>query len=202
MKFQDLYKIITKEKYFVFSFDDIFAFFPDENKSNLEKRIYTWKKRGLISRLKNGLYELAYPQDLIIPDLHIANRLYGPSYVSLETALSYYSVIPEISMAVTSVTTKPTRNFKNKHGLFIYRTIKPNLFTGYHIIKQGNFEILMAEPEKAFIDYLYLNKKTDFKEERFEKNMLRGFNKRKLRNYAGRCGIKMEDFDAYLRGID
>lgn len=198
MQFQELYRTLEKRKYYIFSFKDILAFFSEENESNLEKRLYTWKKKGWISTLKKGLYELTYPKNLIIPDLYIANRLYSPSYVSLETALSNYSIVPEISMAVTSITAKPTRNLKNKHGLFIYRTIKPKFFTGYKIIKQNNFEILIAEPEKALIDFLYFNKKTNFKEERFEKEVLAKLNRKKLNYYSKLCNINLKELYAYI----
>ncbi|MFH1452739.1 MAG: hypothetical protein ABIH00_02010 [Armatimonadota bacterium] len=202
MKFQDFYKALVRKKYYIFSFNDILTFFPKENKSNLEKRIYTWKKKGWVYSIKKGLYELTYPQDIIIPDLYIANRLYAPSYISLETALSYYSIIPEVAMGATSITTKPTRKFKNKHGFFSYRTVKPVLFTGYSILEQNGFEVLIAEPEKALVDYLYFNKGVDFEEERFEKDVLSKLNRRKLRYYAELCNINLKRFYAYLRDID
>jgi len=144
MNFKELYRTLEKHKYFVFSFEDLQVFYPNETKDNLKKLIYRWKDKGWISSLKRGLYELTYPKELTIPDLYIANKLYYPSYVSLETALSHYSIIPEISMAVTSITTKPTRRFKNKHGLFIYRTINPQMFSGYTVEKYQTFQVYIA----------------------------------------------------------
>jgi len=163
MNFKDLYRTIEKNRYYVFSHEDILSFYPEERKDNLKRLIYAWKDKGWIYALKRGLYELTYPKDFVIPDMYIANRLYSPSYISLETALSNYSIIPEVSMAVTSIATKPTRRFKNKHGIFVYRTVRPGAFTGYYVERQGFFDILIAEPEKALIDYIYfktyLNKK-------------------------------------------
>lgn len=202
MNFQALYKVLEKKKYLIFSFNDILSFFPKENRGNLEKRLYTWRKNGWISSVKKGLYELTYPQNFVISDLYIANRLYFPSYVSLETALSVYNIIPEISMAVTSITTKPTRNFKNKHGLFIYRTVKPVSFAGYRIFRQNNFEILIAEPEKAMIDFLYFNKRINFEEERFEKEILAKLSRKKLNYYAKLYNIELREFYAYIRGAN
>lgn len=202
MQFQKMYRALKKKNYYVFSFEDIITFFPEENRSNLEKRVYTWKKQGWISTLKKGLYELTYPENLIIPDLYIANRLYEPSYVSLETALSYYSIIPEVSMSVTSVSTKPTREFRNRHGLFAYHTVKPNFFTGYRVMKQNNFEILIAEPEKAMVDFLYFNKKINFAEERLEKDILSKLSKKKMNNYAKLRNVDLREFYAYIRSLD
>ncbi|MCX5712190.1 MAG: hypothetical protein NTY47_03830 [Candidatus Omnitrophica bacterium] len=129
--------------------------------------------------------------------MHIANKLYAPSYVSLETALSYYSIIPEVSMAVTSITTKSTRKFSNKHGLFIYRAIKPKVFNGYYVEKQGNFDILIAEPEKALADYLYFKtyrgKKISIPEERLDKEAISRLSRRKLESYAKEYCLNLKE---------
>ncbi|MDP3731755.1 MAG: hypothetical protein Q8R31_01815 [Candidatus Omnitrophota bacterium] len=196
MNFKDLYQVIDKNRYYVFSKNDLLTFFPQEKTGSLKKAIYRWKKKKWISPLKKGIYELTYPKDFLIPDMYVANHLYGPSYVSLETALSNYSIIPEVSLAVTSVTTKPTRRFKNKHGLFIYRTIRPAAFTGYYIEKVSGFDVLMAEPEKAIVDFLYLkayhNKELDLEAERLDKDRLAGLKRVKLDKYAKLYGIDLE----------
>lgn len=202
MNFKELYKTLEKNKYYIFSFDDLLFFYPNEKRANLKKLIYRWKGKGWISSLKKGIYELTYPKDLSIPDMFIANHLYSPSYVSLETALSHYSIIPEVSMAVTSITTKPTRKFKNKHGLFIYRTVRPVAFTGYYVEKQGAFDILTAEPEKALMDFLYFktyrNRKFSFEDERFDKDVISHLNKKMLNKYAKLYNIDLKELYAYL----
>lgn len=202
MNFRDLYKNLEKNKYYVFSYKDILSFYPKEKRYNVKKMLYRWKKKGWLLSLKKGLYELTYPKDFIIPDMHIANKLYSPSYISLETALSNYSIIPEVSMAVTSITTKPTRRFKNKHGLFIYRSIKADCFAGYYIERHGNFDILIAEPEKAFVDYLYFkayrNKKFNLKDERVDMDIISRLNKRKLGKYARLYNMNPKEIYAYL----
>ncbi len=194
--------MLEKNKYYVFSFDDLLLFFQDETKENIKKLVYRWKKMGWIYSLKKGLYELVYPKDFNISDVYIANKLYYPSYVSLETALSHFSIIPEVSMAVTSITTKPTRKFKNKHGLFTYHTVKSEAFTGYYVEKHRDFEVLIAEPEKAFIDYWHFrarrNKKFDFQSERLDKDILRGFSRKKLKKFAQLYKIDVGEFYAYL----
>ena len=105
-------------------------------------------------------------------------------------------------MAVTSLTTKPTRKFRNKHGLFIYRTIKPVCFTGYFVEKQGIFSILIAEPEKAIVDYVYFktyrNKRFDFIEERLDKDKIMRLNKKKIYKYARLYDMDIKRFYAQL----
>jgi predicted transcriptional regulator of viral defense system len=202
MNFKEVYKTLEKNRYFVFSFEDLQVFFPTETKGNLKKLIYRWKDKGWVSSLKRGLYELTYPKEFTIPDLYIANKLYHPSYVSLETALSHYSIIPEVSMAVASITTKPTRRFKNKYGLFIYRTIKPQMFTGYTLEKHHTFEVYIAQPEKALIDYLYFKKLRDksfkFQDERLDKNLIKKMNKKKLKVYAQLYNLHIGELYAQL----
>jgi predicted transcriptional regulator of viral defense system len=75
----------------------------------------------------------------------------------LETALSYYGLIPEAVFTISSVSTLKTNSFKNKFGNFKYSNLKPNLFFGYQIIKINNYFFKIAEIEKTILDYLYLN---------------------------------------------
>jgi len=203
MNFTDLYKILEKKRYYLFSFEDLLTFFPNENRNNLKQIIFRWKIKGWIYPLKKGFYELIFPEDLNIPDMYIANNLYRPSYISLETALSNYSIIPEVSMAVTSITTKPTRKFRNKHGLFIYHTVKPCVFMGYYVERQENFDIFIAEPEKALIDFLYFKayrgKKIDFQEERISKEAVGRLKKKKMVKYAKLYNFSLKELHAYLR---
>ena len=202
MKFKELYKFLEKTKCYILSFKDLLSIFPDEKNGNLKKIVYRWKKSGWLQYLKKGLYELSYPKDFLIPDEYVANKLYSPSYISLETVLSSHSIIPEVAMAVTSVTTKPTRNFKNKHGLFIYRTLKSSCYSGYYVKKIGVFDILVAEPEKALMDFLYFKsfhrKPFNLKEERLDKNVILNLDGKKLKRYSKLFNINLKEFYANL----
>lgn len=109
-------------------------------------------KGNFFTRFKKGIYVVT---DERPPLFVIANRLYTPSYISLESALSFYNMIPEVVYSVTSVTTKATREFSSGEIAFDYSHIKKNCFTGYLPIEHGGTTVLMAEPEKALVDYLY-----------------------------------------------
>lgn len=111
------------------------------------------KKTGYIVRIKQGLYKLS---DEKIPDLYVASKLYSPSYISLEFALSYYGVIPENVYEITSVTTKATRRFETLGKIFSYKKIKKSAYTGYEIKKEKNLGFYIADAEKAFVDTNYL----------------------------------------------
>ena len=197
MRFQETYKRLIEKKYTIFSFEDLCVFYPKEKRSNLRQYLSRWKAQGWLKSLKKGLYELTYPEGRGVPDFFIANKIYAPSYISLETALSYYSIIPEVSMAVVSVTAKATRRFKNSHGLFIYRSIQTEAFRGYIIEKHNGFNILIAEPEKALVDYLYFKtlrgRSFDKKEERIDQKRVEQLNKKKIESYAKIYQLNVKD---------
>lgn len=87
---------------------------------------------------------------------YIANHLRTPSYISLESAMQFYGLMTEtIAHAVTSVTSKVTRNYTTKMGKFIYRSIKDELFDFYETYTHGNYKFLIATNFKSIFDYLY-----------------------------------------------
>lgn len=122
------------------------------HKKNLKKFLTRKVKEGKLIRLKRNLYCL---KRMTPNDYLLANILYQPSYLSLEFALSYYSIIPETVYTITSVTTKPTREFVSTNRTFVYKTIKKRAFLGYIPRQIDNQTFLIATPEKAMADYLY-----------------------------------------------
>ncbi len=118
-----------------------------------------WQTKGFIVKLKRGVYVFNEDERKTNPEkTFIANQLYAPSYVSLEYALSYYDLIPEAVFGVTSVTTKKTISFKNPLGKFSYQHIRPCAFRGFKIVKDlSNCSYFLATPEKAIVDFIYLN---------------------------------------------
>lgn len=133
--------------------------FFEKDKQALRNQLRRWQDRGLIVKLKRGVYILNTNDRKIEPSRQfIANQLYAPSYVSLEYALYLYNLIPERVNEVTSVTTKKTTHFTNEKGVFAYQHIKPVAFKGFKSAKDENgLEFFIAEPEKAVVDFLYLN---------------------------------------------
>ena len=114
--------------------------------------VHRYAKRGGLVKLRNALYALA---DQPLPDFAVANRLYEPSYVSFETALAHYHLIPESAYAVTSATPRPTRTLTATGKAFEYHRIKREAFTGYEPVILLGETVLIAAPEKALVDYLY-----------------------------------------------
>ncbi|MFZ2454998.1 MAG: hypothetical protein WAX07_00755 [Candidatus Altiarchaeia archaeon] len=176
----------------VFSLDDLMKSFSGD-RDTVKQQLSYWKKKGWVLNLKRGIYELAYPRRTVKSDLYIANRLYEPSYVSLETALSYYSLIPDEAMgSVTSVTTKATRELRNQYGSFSYRSIVERGFSGYSLIDVQGLPVKIAEPEKAFVDFLHYNKDANLEDMRFDRRKIRGLDRKKLFSYAGVISASLE----------
>lgn len=196
MEYRRFTQLLNREKVSLFSLLDLKKLFPQEMKDALKNQVCGWQKKGWVRRLKKGLYELRYPEEKTLPDLYIANKLYEPSYVSLQTALSYYSLIPEVAMQVTSVSTKATRRFENAYGVFTYRTIKKSLFFGYQLVLVQGEKVKMAEPEKAFTDmiYFFLREKRPLNEEsvRWNLSQVKKLDQKKLFVYAKKYNKKTE----------
>lgn len=136
-----------------FSTQQVKAIYPTFNRSN-----YTmWLRKGYIISLRQGWYTFAdYRQQ---PDYarYFAGQIYAPSYISLHSALSFYGIIPEQVVEITSVTTQKTSRFINDCATYSYQTIRPNLFWGYTMMNMQDGKVYpMATPEKAILDLLYL----------------------------------------------
>lgn len=110
-------------------------------------------KRGDVVKLRRELYALS---DRRPSDLEVANALLKPSYISFQYALAYYHLIPEVVFEITSATTRTTRRFETLDTVFTYRHLKTPAFSGYRPEVVDGRVILIAEPEKALVDSLYL----------------------------------------------
>jgi len=138
----------------IFNLNDVRKIAPGFHRQQLS----TWHKLGMIKHFAGGYY--------LLPDTPVdetllfmaANKLYEPSYVSLESALAYYQVIPETVLGMTSITSRKTKTYESTWGLFSYRSVKPLYMFGYRVVEFNRTrKFKMAVLEKAVLDYLYLN---------------------------------------------
>lgn len=139
------------------------------------RRLNEWQDKGYIVKIIKGYYifsDLEVNENVLF---EIANKIYNPSYISFEMALSHYGLIPESTYGITSASSRKTYSFKTKIAEFIYKTIKPGLFFGYNIVQyddKKSFKI--ATPEKTLLDYFYIHSsiksKDDYAELRINKN--------------------------------
>jgi len=117
-------------------------------------RVTALLRSGEIIRIKKGLYLFGEGsrRNPVCREL-LANLIYGPSFISMDSALAYYGLIPERVDALTSVTPGKARRFETPLGLFIYRRT-PCFSIGYDRIVQGEDSFLLAQPERALADKL------------------------------------------------
>lgn len=130
---------------------------------------------GLFIKVRNGLYVFTEKKP---SNFMLANKIYQPSYISFETALSYYHIIPESIYTIFSATTKSSREFAAIETEYVYHRIRKKLFFGYAPKKINGITFLIAEPEKALLDYLYF---ADLKKRTLSERLdLSGIKKRRL----------------------
>lgn len=117
-----------------------------------------WQKKGYLKKLVNKWYIFSEIQLNEFILYRISNCLYHPSYISLESAFSYYNLIPEGVYSLQAVSSLKTVTYQTPVGTFYYRNLKPDFYFGYQILRKEELPVLIAEIEKALLDYLYLNK--------------------------------------------
>jgi predicted transcriptional regulator of viral defense system len=132
------------------------------NPDSVRLQLSRWNKSGRIYQLRRGLYAIAPPYQKVKPHpFLIANRMQRASYVSGQSALAYYGLIPDTVHATLSVTAGRPERLETPLGVFEFRHIKPELLRGYRMMalhnpKTPKQQALVATPEKALLDLVYL----------------------------------------------
>lgn len=169
--------------------------FPDFDRTNYTR----WVKQGLLIRLRQEWY--AFPEMLRETDFSrfVAERIYRPSYISLHSALSFYGMIPESVVRITSVSTLKTAAFENRFGQYSYQNVKPACFFGYESRQTlSGRSFMLAHPEKALLDLLYLypqyNTVEEIEELRLDEDyMVEELDIERIEDYQERIGSKALD---------
>lgn len=159
MRFQDLLTIIGDESLIETSL----LLAGDVNPRDVHRQLSRWREADRLHQLRRGLYLLAEPYRKQTPHpFPVANRLLGPSYISCQSALAWYGMIPEYVPATVSVTTARTGNWTTEIGVFLYHHIKNDLFWGFQRREVApNQRAFIARPEKALLDLIYLQPQGD-----------------------------------------
>lgn len=154
MEFSELVEIIKDEPVF----DTGLLLTGEANPREIRRQLSRWKQAGKIYQLRRGLYCLAPPFQKVNPHpFLVANRLIPASYVSLQSALAYYGMIPEHVPVITSVTTSRPAHWETLLGIFDFRHIQVDFFYGYRFADLGEKQqAFIASPEKALLDLVYL----------------------------------------------
>ena len=154
MKWDFLLEIVGDEP--VFSSKLLMA--GKQSRGDIYLQMSRWVKTGRLHQLRRGWYVLAPPYRKVEPHpFFIANRLKKASYISLQSALSFYGMIPEYVPVITSVTTGRPEVLETVEGTFVYKHIKKTLFNTYRSIEVAiGQSIFIASPEKSLMDLIYL----------------------------------------------
>ncbi len=180
----------------LFSTHDVLKCYPTFD----PRRLVEWQQKDYIQRLANRWYlfrETSIDENLL---WFTANRIYQPSYLSLETALSFYGMIPEGVYALTSVSSRKTHTIHTPVASFSYRHLKPTRYFGYQVLRAStpssgvDRPVLMAYLEKALLDYCYLNTHLtdieDFAAMRLNASLLQTqLDRRRLQTYLDLFGV-------------
>ena len=134
------------------------------NPNIVRLQLTRWTKKGRLYQLRRGLYAIAPPYQKVKPHpFLIANRLQRASYVSGQSALAFYGLVPETVHVTLSVTAGRPEHRETPLGVFEFRHIKPELLHGYRMTSLGEAtalqpgqQALVATPEKALLDLVYL----------------------------------------------
>lgn len=159
MKWKELLGVVGDEP--VFSSAILMA--GNVSPQDLRRQLSRWVDSGMVIRLRRGLYTLADPYRKIDPHpFFLANALKPASYVSLQSALAFYGLIPEYTPVVTSITTGRPERLKTRLGMFFYSHVKKTWFAGYRRteVSPGKYAFL-AIPEKGLLDLIYLTPGAD-----------------------------------------
>lgn len=183
MKFEDLLNKVADLPCFTTIF-----LAAGRNLAQIRLQLNRWVKGGRLIKLHKGLYTLAEPYRKIKPEpFCIANGLKSASYVSLQSALAWYGLIPEFVPVITSVTTGRPQTIETPMGRFDFRHINRSFFWGYQQVElTAGQAAFIARPEKALIDLVYLTPRGD-KEEFIEElriQNLKQIDKAILREFA------------------
>lgn len=154
MEFEEALQIVAREPVF----ESALLLAGDRDPNHIRRQLSRWVRAGRIYQLRRGLYALAPPFQRLRPHpFVVANRLVHASYVSLQSALAHYDLIPEHAPVVTSLTTGRPGEWDTPLGAFSYRHIAGTAFFGYRRLGFGPSQFaFVAAPEKALLDLVYL----------------------------------------------
>jgi len=154
MKLQELSSSIKTP---VFFGNDVQKLFSVETKNHINTQLHRMVKRGNLISIKRDMYFFPHTK---IDEFVLANKLYMPSYVSLESVLYLSGIITEIPSNVTSITTITSKKLITTSGIYLYSKLNKKLFFGYSSILDTKSDCYynIANVEKALLDFIYVRR--------------------------------------------
>jgi predicted transcriptional regulator of viral defense system len=155
MKFGELLDIVAEEPLF----ETGLLLTGDVDSKDVRRQLSRWVQAGKILQLRRGLYALAPPYNKRVPHpFLVANHLSRGSYVSCQSALAHYGLIPEYVPVTTSVSGDRPARWSTPLGMFEFHRVKKEFLYGYRKVQViPEEEAFVATPEKALLDLIYLH---------------------------------------------
>lgn len=191
MKTIEVHKKLLKTKKEIYSVADLKKILDLRSDNSIYHAIQRLEKDNILEKITNGIYQL---KDIPSNDFLIANNIYYPSYISLDSALNYYGILIQSPYMILSATTRrnKTKSYNNKE--FVYLHLSQNYFFDY--IKEKDF--LIATPEKALVDTVFFTALGKTKTNLSELNFL---NVNKIRLRKIREKIKNKAFHVLFKEL-
>lgn len=188
MRFKDLLSLVGNEPVF----DTALLFAGKARRQAIQRQLARWERQGYVQQVRRGLYCIAPPYRHVTPHpFLLANRMVKASYVSCESALAWYGLIPEYTPVTMSVTTGRPNAWETSFGRFVFRHVKIDLLFGYTTTEViAGQQAFVAYPEKALLDLIHLTPHGDqlaFLQELRLQNLER-LDQERLRHFAERTG--------------
>ena len=158
MEFNDLLTLVGD----IPVFESAMLLAGNVNPGSVRVQLTRWTKSGRVTQLMRGLYAIAPPFQKVKPHpFLVANLMQRASYVSVQSALAFHGLIPDIVHTTLSVSTGRPERRETPLGIFEFRHIQRELLRGYHMLelqgpKQPSQQARVAKPEKALLDLIYL----------------------------------------------
>jgi hypothetical protein len=153
---KDYFSTLLRSNNTVFTFKELSLIWNEPDVNRIKKRVYRYTKMGKLYTIRKGIYA----KDKNYDKLELANKIFTPAYISLETVLSREGIIFQHYDQIF-VVSYLSRKIACDGQTYVFRRIKDNLLTNsLNIEKKGNYYI--ASRERAFLDIIYLNKSYHF----------------------------------------
>ena len=185
MSLETLHVLEKLEKHPTFSVATV-ANIIDKDSTYAKVYLNRLKNRGLVRKLQRNVYTVH--QDPLI----IASRITWPSYISLWAAIRYHNLTEQLPTVISVLTTstKSRRTISLANTRIVFKRIRPSHFFGFSKIRVGDFDVFMAEPEKAVIDAVLLKDISVSEIYSILKENLNAMSVKRLRDYVLRTRNK------------
>ena len=153
---KDSFSTLLRSNNTVFTFKELSLIWNETDVKLIKKRVYRYTKMGRLYTIRKGIYA----KDKNYDKLELANKIFTPAYISLETVLSREGIVFQQYDQIF-VVSYLSSEISCDGQFYVFRRMKDVILTNsLNVEKKGNYYI--ASKERAFLDTIYLNKNYHF----------------------------------------